>query len=917
MADVSEDRDVLLNRLADEFAGRHRAGQRPSVEDYCDRYPILADDIRSLFPAMVELEQVKADAGPELAVDVTDTPPITELGEFRLLREIGRGGMGVVYEAEQVSLGRRVAIKLLPASVFRDPARRGRFEREAKAAARLHHTNIVPVFGVGEQDGTPYYVMQFIPGLALDIVIEELGLQPSSGSGPGTNRPPTHERTALSAAIAQSLVGSNATGSLPGSLPANDGVTVTAAGAGSPGPGLTSRHERGAAMSLSASGVHLPGQPRSGSGRTTGSKATYWGSVARIGLQVAEALAYAHKLGVLHRDVKPGNLLLDLDGVVWVTDFGLAKAADSDDLTHTGDVLGTLRYMPPEAFEGKSDARSDVYSLGLTLFELVALRPAYQERDRKKLIKLVTTGEPPRLGRLRPDAPRDLITIIEKAIDRDPARRYPTAGALADDLQRFLDRRPILARRASAAEKVVRWAKRNPVVAGAGVAVLLALAAGTTVSYLKYLDAERHRAFAETQQAEAERQAGIAQAEGKEARRQAEKAQKARDFLVSIFRISERDLRTGNITARQILADAERRIPTEFANQPELRDELITAIADVKRGIARRVPQAMILEATGAVRLRSADGTGKPAVPQALVNLDDRLTLAPDARVRLVFLADFHKETIKPGREVTVDERGCEPAGAIQERDNSILMSFVRLPKGTFYMGGGSPDPKTGRPKKGVKTQIPEDFEIAVHAVTQGQWTAVMGNNSSFFSRTGTVRWRVQDISDEELKLFPADDVSWEDAQAFVQRLNTLERGRGYRYRLPTEAEWEYACRGAATSEEECSYPFYTDRPTRQLTSNEANFNGNYPAGGAPKGPFLGRTTRVGAYPPNRLGLCDMHGNVWQWCEAPFPGSPQVAGRGGMYGADGANCEVSFRSVTRPSFHDGTRGFRLVRVRTQ
>jgi serine/threonine protein kinase/formylglycine-generating enzyme required for sulfatase activity len=910
MADPSEDREVLLNRLADDFAARHRAGQRPGLEEYCARHPNLADDIRSLFPAMVELEQVKADAGSELAVDTADAPPITELGEFRLLREVGRGGMGVVYEAEQVSLGRRVAIKLLPASLFRDPDRRARFEREAKAAARLHHTNIVPVFGIGEHDGTPYYVMQFIPGLPLDAVIGELGRHPTNAGGDGPSS--TNDRTALSAVLAHSLLTGSETGPLAGKPEPDRAPTVTSPGPASLG---ASRSERGSALSLGGSGVQLPGQWSSG-GRSGGSKSAYWGSVARIGLQVAGALAYAHKLGVLHRDVKPGNLLLDLDGVVWVTDFGLAKAEDSDNLTHTGDVLGTLRYMPPEAFEGKNDARSDVYSLGLTLFELVALRPAYEERDRKRLIKRVTTGDPPRLRKLRPDAPRDLVTIVEKAVDRDPARRYPTAQALADDLQRFLDRRPILARRSGAAERLVRWAKRNPVVAGAGVAVLLALTAGTTVSYLKYREAEFHRGIAETQQEEAVRQAGIALAKEQEARRQAERAQKARDFLVSIFRISERDLRTGNITARQILLEAERRIPVEFAAQPELRDELIAAIADVKRGIARRVPQAMILEASGDVWRQSATGEPKPVRPEALVNLDDRLTVGPGGRVRLVFLSDFHKEVVKAGCEVTVDEKGCEPADAVLERDTSILMSFVRLPKATFYMGWGPPDPRTKEPRKGVQTAIPEDFEIAVHTVTQGQWEAVMGFNPSTFSRTGPVKWMVQDISDEELKLFPVEMISWEDAQAFVKKLNRLEQGRGYRYRLPTEAEWEYACRCGATSEEECSYHFYLGKPTNHLSSTDANFNGHYPFD-APKGPFLARPTRVGTYPPNRLGLCDMHGNVWQWCEAATPGSKEVAGRGGMYGAEGDTCQATSRSVVRPTFRDYTRGFRLVRVRAE
>src|SRR5438128_12449749 len=171
MADPNDAHDVLLNQLADEFAARQRIGERPRIEHYCRRHPDLADDIRSLFPALAELERAKADAGPELAAREADAPPVTLLGDYQLLREVGRGGMGVVYEAEQLSLGRRVAIKLLPATVFRDPIKKRRFEREAKAAAKLHHTNIVPVHGFGEHEGTPYYVMQFIPGLGLDAVI--------------------------------------------------------------------------------------------------------------------------------------------------------------------------------------------------------------------------------------------------------------------------------------------------------------------------------------------------------------------------------------------------------------------------------------------------------------------------------------------------------------------------------------------------------------------------------------------------------------------------------------------------------------------------------------------------------------------------------------------------------------------------
>src|SRR5262249_38126176 len=151
------------------------------------------------------------------------------------------------------------------------------------------------------------------------------------------------------------------------------------------------------------------------------------------------------------------------------------------------------------------------------------------------------------------------------------------------------------------------------------------------------------------------------------------------------------------------------------------------------------------------VQLQSATGKHRPALPQTLLHLDDRLSLAANAQVQLVYLSDLHRERLKPGRDVTIDMKGCEPADAVLERDGNVLMTFKGLPKGMFYMGWD------GRPGSARKTEIKEDFEIAVHAVTQGQWQAVMGNNPSFFSRNGQGRGVVEDISDEELQLFPVE----------------------------------------------------------------------------------------------------------------------------------------------------------------
>jgi formylglycine-generating enzyme required for sulfatase activity len=220
-----------------------------------------------------------------------------------------------------------------------------------------------------------------------------------------------------------------------------------------------------------------------------------------------------------------------------------------------------------------------------------------------------------------------------------------------------------------------------------------------------------------------------------------------------------------------------------------------------------------------------------------------------------------------------------------------------------------------------VKMEIKEDFEIAAHDVTQGQWEAVMGTNPSWFKRDGGGSGYIRNVSDEELKLFPVEQVSWDDAQAFIQKLNERERGRGYVYRLPTEAEWEYACRGGATSKEECLYNYYFDTPTKENypSSEKANFDGtrSRQADGL-KGKYLARPTRVGAYPPNRLGLCDMHGNVWQWCADQFEGRVERGAfrvfRGGSWFENSWSCRAAGRNSVAAGNGSYDRGFRLVRV---
>ncbi len=452
---------ALLDQLAEEFAERWRRGERPSLAEYAQRYPDLADDIQELFPAMVEIEQAEGDRR-EVAEPVA-VPVLQMMGDYRILREIGHGGMGIVYEAEQVSLSRHVALKVLPRRTLADPRQRRRFERESRTAARLHHTNIVPIFGVGEHAGQPYFVMQFIQGLGLDEVLKALQQLHAGEGEPVADRP---QREVAAADVARSLL----TGEFkPAADVTVDASPVVVHAAPAPASETSPVGRLSESLTLSSSSVlAVPG----GEARPA-KKQTYWQQVASLGRQVADALEHAHKQGVLHRDIKPSNLLLDMQGTAWVTDFGLAKANDHQDLTQTGDVVGTLRYMPPEAFEGKADARSDLYALGLTLYELLAFRPAHDAQDRPQLIKQAMGAVRPRLRQVNPQVPRDLETVVHKAIERDPAHRYQTAGELAADLDRFLEDEPIRARRISATERLVRWAGRNKLLAAALLTVAL------------------------------------------------------------------------------------------------------------------------------------------------------------------------------------------------------------------------------------------------------------------------------------------------------------------------------------------------------------------------------------------------------------------------------------------------------------
>ncbi len=464
---------LFADLLGIELELRRDAGESPEVSEYQRTFPSYASNVAAVFEEAAD-DAVFGRHHLEIG---------TVLGDYRIERTLGHGGMGVVYEAEQLSLRRRVALKALAPNRPVSSQSRERFFREARAAASLHHTNIVPVIEVDERDGVLFYVMQLIDGRPLSSVVAELRQQYSgaprariAAAAGSQTAIPNHPRQAVG------------TAERPAEEDRSDNEQDL--GAGDPARALTTP------VAVTGTTVLVYG------GRD------YWLHVSRMGRQVAESLQYAHERGILHRDIKPGNLLIDPLGSVWVTDFGLAKMDDGD-LTEAGDVIGTLRYLPPEAFDGRTDARSDIYSLGLTLYELLALRSPFNDRDRSRTVQQISQAQIVPLPKVAAGVPRDLATIVGKATQRDPRDRYQTAQQMADDLNRFVSDEPILARRHSPAELLSRWVRLNPVVAAltAATALLLVLAAAGSIFAAIHFRSLQLQQFNTAQEREQQRKA--------------------------------------------------------------------------------------------------------------------------------------------------------------------------------------------------------------------------------------------------------------------------------------------------------------------------------------------------------------------------------------------------------------------------
>lgn len=477
--------DPRVMQAVQEYLQQLEAGKRPNRQEFLRRY---ADVVQPLSECLDGLDLVHRSSGRERAVIQSVTAPAepadalfaTPLGDFKLTREIGRGGMGVVYEAVQLSLGRRVALKVLPFAATLDARQLQRFHNEAQAAAQLHHTNIVPVYFVGCERGVHFYAMQLIDGQSLAVVIAEmrrqLGREVQEDRSESSPRPGT------------------ATRELPRESPRrespkrrqgrDDAIRATNPPSDASGAALASASDSGPAQSGASSDTAAPVSLALTTQRSNKNQ-SFFRSAASLIRQAADALDHAHQYGIIHRDVKPANLLVDAGGRLWIMDFGVAQFHNDVSLTQTGDLLGTLRYMSPEqaqGLRGQTDQRSDIYSLGATLYELVTLEPIFPGKNRSELLHQIIHQEPKPPRQAESSIPYELETIILKAVAKNPADRYATARELAADLDRYLEDKPILAKRPSLVERTRKWLRRHPSVLVASVILLVLLTLGSLLS---------------------------------------------------------------------------------------------------------------------------------------------------------------------------------------------------------------------------------------------------------------------------------------------------------------------------------------------------------------------------------------------------------------------------------------------------
>jgi serine/threonine protein kinase/formylglycine-generating enzyme required for sulfatase activity len=763
--------EALIEGLVD----RCLRGDAPDIDRFLEEHRGLGDAFAEKVRKISDVlggprrAAVSAGASPESRAQ---PPRVESLGDYRILRMLGQGGMGTVYLAEQESLARLVALKILRFDLAHSPRARERFEREAKAVAKLRHPNIVTIYEAGEANGIAFIAMELLGGAGLD---ERIGI----GDG-GISR-----------------------------------ISVADA--------------------------------------------------VRCIRDIARALQAAHDAGIVHRDIKPSNIRILPEGRSVLLDFGLAQAADWKSLTEMGQFRGTPHYAAPEQVDssiGPIDERSDVYSLGATLYECITGRAPFRGDSTRQVFHQILSWEPTAPRRLHPEISRDLETVITKAMAKERSRRYASAGHLADDLEAVLDMRPVQARPLSTVERSIRFVRRRPALAAAAtLAAFLLFVVPTVFALVQHHARQRIMRLSDLVVVR-----GLEQQATALWPRRKEKIPAMEAWLAEFAKLDGR-LATHEETLDRLRADG---VPENALPEIRWQAESLTELVGRLRGLPALAAE---IESRLAIARSIDRETVESHAAEWKTAIEDIATSEPYGGLRIrpqVGLVPLEPDPDSGLWEFLLWETGDPPQRNAEngryEVGDSTGIVLVLIPGGAARIGSqesapGEPNYCPVAKSDEVLLDVTLDpYFLSKYEMTQGQWMRLMGRNPSFFQKGERYVERL--VDDESPLSHPVDQVDYADCLEALGRLALA---------LPTDAQWEYAARGGTTT----TWWFGDEKEPMAEVGNIADRSSQIPGTGMENIHFeewsdgYGTSAPVGHFEPNPFGLHDVYGNVWEWCREP------------------------------------------------